>query len=104
MLDDVERPDQRSKWRSGTPASSGSGALSTGRPSRFSAIARVLPSSSSASTLAELREHREIVAGAAADLEDLARRRLGAAADQRGEDLAPRAVPPVALIERGHLS
>ena len=30
-------------------------------------------------------------------------RRRDLAADQRGEDLAPRAVPPVALVELGHL-
>ena len=55
--------------------------------------------------LAELAEHREVVAGAAADLEDpRARRRLRLAPDQGGEHLAARPVPPVPLVELGHVS
>ena len=53
--------------------------------------------------LAELGEHREIVPGAAADLEQFgARCRQGLAADQRSDDLAAGAVPPMLLIHGGH--
>ena len=54
--------------------------------------------------LAEFLQHREVVAGAAADLEQLcagARPRL--APDQRRQHFAPRPVPPVTLVELGHL-
>ncbi len=50
-------------------------------------------------------EHFEIVSGAASDLEDL--RILGRpdrSADQLLQDPAPRLVPPVPLIEVGHLA
>src|SRR5579864_2809593 len=54
--------------------------------------------------VAEARQHRQIVAGAAPDLEDL--RILGQVrltADQLSNDLAPRAVPPMSVVELGHL-
>src|SRR3954454_10714503 len=42
--------------------------------------------------------------GAAADLQDVrARRRAGLEADQLGQDFAPPAIPPVAVVELGHL-
>jgi hypothetical protein len=54
--------------------------------------------------MAELGEHREIVARPTADLEDVGSGwRSDAAADQRGEHLAPGTVPPVPLIELRHL-
>ena len=76
----------------------------TCRPSRRSAIARASSSSSSRSTLPELAEHREIVAGP----QPISRMCAlgGGCASRRisvGDDLAPRTVPPVALVELGHL-
>src|SRR6476646_2469796 len=54
--------------------------------------------------MAELTEHREIVAGAASDLENRGIARKPAfPADEIGDDLAARAIPPVAVIELGHL-
>jgi len=53
---------------------------------------------------AEARQHREVVPGAAADLENVrVARKLRFAADQVGDDLAPCAIPPVALVQLGHL-
>ena len=44
------------------------------------------------------------MSGAAADLEDVSTRlRRRFTTDQLGEHFAPRAVPPMALIELGHL-
>jgi len=55
--------------------------------------------------LAERGKHFEIVAGAAADLEDARLgRRLHFAPDEVGEHLAPGAVPPVAVVQLGHLA
>src|SRR4051794_28107688 len=54
--------------------------------------------------MAKSRQHGEIMPGAAADLEDprpLRQPRL--AADQLGENSAARPVPPVAVVELGHL-
>src|SRR5689334_3291911 len=55
--------------------------------------------------VAEPAEHFEVVAGSAADLEDA---RMGGrhcvAADQIGEHLAARSIPPMALVELGHLT
>jgi len=54
--------------------------------------------------MAEARQHREVVTGAAADLEDMrVVRKLRFTADQVGDDLAPRAIPPVALVQFRHL-
>ena len=52
---------------------------------------------------AELREHRQIMPGAAADLEDLgARRERPLAGQEIGQDVAPRAIPPMRRIMLGH--
>ena len=53
--------------------------------------------------VAEAGEHREVVPGAAADLEDagVARQR-DLAFDQVGEDVAPRAIPPVRAVMLRH--
>src|SRR5438270_9602224 len=49
-------------------------------------------------------EHRKVVSGPAADLQDSrSGRQLRLPADQVGEDPAARAVPPVAVVELGHL-
>src|SRR5205085_6656496 len=54
--------------------------------------------------MAEARQHGEIVPGAAADLEDArCGRQLRFAADQVGEDSAACPVPPMAVVELGHL-
>src|SRR6476660_8671707 len=54
--------------------------------------------------VAELTQHLEIVPGAAADLEDRTScRRAGEPLDQGREHFAARAIPPMALIELGHL-
>src|SRR4051794_26353459 len=54
--------------------------------------------------MAEAGQHREIVAGAAAELEDLRIcRRTHFAADEVGDNPPPRAVPPVTVVELGHL-
>src|SRR5437762_2188210 len=54
--------------------------------------------------MTKLAEHRQIVAGAAADLEDLRlSRQLACAADQLGEDAAARTIPPVTIVQLGHL-
>jgi len=54
--------------------------------------------------MAELTEHREIMAGATSDLENRGIARKPAfPADEIGDDLAARAIPPVTVIELGHL-
>ena len=74
------------------------------RPSRFSDSAARFVVELEPVDMAEPAQHREIVAGAAADLEDLrVRRQMRLAADQVGEDLAAGAIPPVAVVELGHL-
>src|SRR3954469_11223176 len=53
---------------------------------------------------AKLAEHRQIVTGAAADLEDCrVCRRIDEPADYLGKDLAAGAIPPVFLVVLGHL-
>jgi len=53
---------------------------------------------------AEAAEHRKIVAGSAADLEDVRTGwRLYQPIDERSEHLPTRPVPPVALVELRHL-
>ena len=54
--------------------------------------------------LAEFAQHREVVAGAAADLEQpCAGARPCLAPDQGRQHFAPRPVPPMKLVELGHL-
>src|SRR5574338_570285 len=54
--------------------------------------------------LAELAEHRKIVARSATDLENARMfRRIGKPPYQGSEHLPPRAVPPVPLVQRRHL-
>jgi len=54
--------------------------------------------------VAETGQHREIVPGAAADFEDAGiGSRVNLAADELGEDSAARPVPPMAVVELGHL-
>ena len=54
--------------------------------------------------MAEAAEHGEIVAGAAADLENLRiGGRLRFALDQVGDDPAARPIPPMTVVELGHL-
>ena len=54
--------------------------------------------------MAKAAEHREVVAGTAADLENLgARGGPNLAADEVRDDFAPGAVPPVPVVELGHL-
>jgi len=54
--------------------------------------------------MAEAGKHRQVVAGAAADLENVRSiRKLRFPADQVGDDLAPSAIPPMALVQLRHL-
>ena len=86
-----------------TPASSGSGAVMIVRPSRSFGDRAGFIVELDRIDLAELAEHREIVPSAAADLEDArVGRRRDFAADELGEDLAARAIPPMPLVELGH--
>jgi hypothetical protein len=103
MLDDVERADhvvmrlrdalqlgqRRAQHRPAEPSLGD-------RPRPGIDFERIDPS--------ELAEHRQIMPSAAANLENRRiLRRTNRAADQRGEHLAARPVPPVPLVELRHL-
>src|SRR5438270_2535699 len=54
--------------------------------------------------MAETTKHREVMTGAAADLEDPGvRRQIRLTPDQLREDAAAGSIPPVAVVELGHL-
>src|SRR6476661_5681882 len=54
--------------------------------------------------MAEARQHREVVPGAAANLENARIRwQLRFAANKLGKDAAARPVPPMTVVELGHL-
>ena len=76
----------------------------TGLPSRWLAISRAAASISIASTSPKLAEHGQIVAGAAADLQDA--RVVGqrdAPPDQPVENVAAGDIPPMLLVELRHI-
>ena len=104
MLDDVERADQVVGAVGGPPSISGKRRAHYASAKPFLGdVARFLVKLERVDG-AELRQHRKIVAGAAADLEDLgALGQRDGAADQRRKHLAASPIPPVTLIELSHM-